>query len=176
MNEIMSRSERFRKLIEIHENEDVDNMAKLDIYEMKNITGLNKKSISDLILNDDISMINKDNYAQIFDMLHVFAFDNFATILYLLNKNRKIVYNTEKLDLNITLKSIFEETCICNKSKCKDVSDAISRYHPQCMKLFLERGLLDICSHKNFTKHDSKIDYCVDEFTKESPSEFRMAS
>lgn len=145
--EIMLKSVKFQRFVDMYDEQDIDRLATLSINEIKKKIKLGKEKISRLVLHNDIQMINQKNYARIFDMLHEFAFDNFEILLDSLNETNiasNIVYNDKKLDKNFTLKAIFEETCICDKNKCRNLTDAVKNYHPYCIRIYLEDPTLPL--------------------------------
>ena len=130
----MSNSERFRKFVDIDDDIDQTETANRDFEEIMNKTKLNKEEIYQLILKNDISVINENNFAIIFEMLHEFIFDNFNAILMLINAKGDIMYDPRKLDENCTLKEIFAETCICQENKCNNILMCCEREHLLCLK------------------------------------------
>lgn len=167
---IMLKSERFKKFIEIFEDCDIDELAKIDMREIKERTGLNEEEIRNLIIKNDISAINGENYASIFDVLHEYAFHNFKVLFALLNGNRNLTFDIDKLNLNLTLKAMFEESCICNRSKCTDISDAICNFHSYCMKFFISKGIFYKKTYNGMLTYDIGIAHYIEKLAK-NPNE-----
>ncbi len=160
---VLEHSQRFKRFLETIPEPDPEdpnsmqeyenrvlNVIDLDLGEIQTISGLDREQLEYLIFDLNINAINNDNYAKIFEMLDIFAFNEMNIIITEVCRIGRLSgnnYDDSKLNENLSLKNlIVNHSCIClpRGEKCDNEDEAFERRHYFCLR----RPLMEVITKR----------------------------
>jgi hypothetical protein len=115
-----------------------------NLAEIKRLTGFNEEVMTKLIIDGDVSMINEDNYAKVFDMLDAYTFNEKNKIIKRICRNNRLdhrIFDPTQFDRlevpNLHMKDIIvKHSCICEpfQTRCSKDEIAFRRKHFYCLR------------------------------------------